>query len=266
MDFVQVKLTDALRTMCRVNLALVLRETKTRYGRYQIGYMWAFLEPILLIIVLSIVFTYVRMREPSGMPLAQFLITGIVPFMLFRDIVTQSMTGVRRNLQLLYFPQVQIIDFFTARTLLEFSTTLIVLPTILFLVAFTGHENVVIQNLLGVFFSLILISVFGFGIGIGLGALVPLFPSLQLIAQAVYLRPLFFLSGVIFTIDMIPEGVRQYALLNPILQIIEYMRSSYFFSYESTYVDFKYLFFTILGTLLVGLLLQRAFRRYAYRI
>ena len=111
-----------------------------------------------------------------------------------------------------------------------------------------------------------MISIFGFGIGIGLGALVPLFPSLQIMVQSVYLRPLFFLSGVFFTIDMIPEAVRPYARLNPILQIIEYIRSSYFVTYESSYVDFNYLFFTILGTLLVGLLLQRAFRRYAYRI
>jgi len=265
-EFVKPNLSDALLAICRVNFALMLRETKTRYGRLQIGYIWAFLEPILVISVLSVVFKYIRMREMPGMPLAQFLISGFIPFMLFRDIVTQSMTGVRRNLQLLYFPQVQIMDFFTARTLLEFSTTLVVFPTLVFLVAFTGYENVIVHDILGIFLGLIMISIFGFGIGIGLGALVPLFPSLQIMVQSVYLRPLFFLSGVFFTIDMIPEAVRPYASLNPILQIIEYIRSSYFVTYESTYVDFKYLFFTILGTLLVGLLLQRAFRRYAYRI
>lgn len=266
MEYVQPKLTDALSAICRVNFALILREIKTRYGRLQIGYLWAFLEPIIVITVLSLVFRYIRMREIPGMPLAQFLITGYIPFMLFRDIVVQLMTGVRRNLQLLYFPQVQIMDFFTARTLLEFSTTLVVFPTLVLVLYFTGYENVTIQNPLGIFLGLIMISIFGFGVGIGLGSILPIFPSLQILVQSIYLRPLFFLSGVFFTIDMIPESVRPYALLNPLMPIIEYIRSSYFVTYNSTFVEFDYLFFSIIGTLLAGLLLQRAFRRYAYRI
>ncbi len=266
MEYIQPKLSDALRTICRVNFALILRETKTRYGRLQIGYLWAFLEPILVITVLSLVFKYIRMRDIPGMPLSQFLISGFIPFMLFRDIVTQLMTGVRRNLQLLYFPQVQIMDFFTARTLLEFSTTLIVFPSLVLLIFYTGYENVVVQSPLAIFVGLLMISIYAFGIGVGLGALIPLFPSLQILVQTVYLRPLFFLSGVFFTVDMIPEEARPYATLNPLLQIIEFIRSSYFVSYDTIYVDYKYLFFTIIGTLLTGLLLQRALRKYAYRI
>lgn len=72
MEYIQPKLSDALRTICRVNFALILRETKTRYGRLQIGYLWAFLEPILVITVLSLVFKYIRMRDIPGMPCPNF--------------------------------------------------------------------------------------------------------------------------------------------------------------------------------------------------
>lgn len=133
-------------------------------------------------------------------------------------------------------------DFFTARTLLEFSTTLIVFPSLVLLIFYTGYENVVVQSPLAIFVGLLMISIYAFGIGVGLGALIPLFPSLQILVQTVYLRPLFFLSGVFFTVDMIPEEARPYATLNPLLQIIEFIRSSYFVSYDTIYVDYKYLF------------------------
>ena len=266
MEIVQLKVTEAIRTMGRVIFALMLRETKTRYGRLQIGYIWALLEPILVVTVISLVFNYLRMRNTPGMPLFQFLITGFIPFMLFRDIVTQTMTGIRRNLQLLYFPQVQIIDCFTARTLLELSTTLIVFPALVLLVMYSGVEEVIIQDPLGIFMGLIMVTIYGFAIGVGLGALVPLFPSLQILVQSIYLRPLFFLSGVFFTVEMIPEEARPYAVLNPMLQLIEIIRSSYFVTYDTKYVDYNYLNATILITLLIGLLLQRAFRKQAFRI
>lgn len=206
------------------------------------------------------------MKNIPGMPLYQFLVTGFIPFMLFRDTLTQSMSAIRRNLQLLYFPQVQVFDLFTARALLEFSTTLIVFSILIFLISFIGFEEVVIQDPMKIFLGLIMISIYGFGIGVGLGALVPLFPSLQLLVSSVYLRPTFFLSGVFFTIEMIPEQMRSYAAYNPMLQLIEFIRSAYFPFYESNYVNFSYLIPVILITLLIGLLLQRALRRHAFRI
>ena len=266
MEAIKTNIKSAIGTMLRVNFALILRETKTRYGRLQIGYIWAFLEPILIVAVLSFVFTYIRMKNIPGLPLVQFLMTGYISFMLFRDIVIQTMMGVRRNLQLLYFPQVQVIDIFTARTLLEFSTTLIVFPILIFLVSFTGIEEVTVKDPLGILVGFSLISIYSFGIGAGLGALIPLFPSLQILVTTVFMRPMFFLSGVFFTIEMLPESVKPYAALNPMLQFIEIIRSSYFINYESNWVDIPYLFTVITLTLLIGLLLQKALRRHAFKL
>ncbi len=251
--------------MGRVIHALILRETKTRYGRLQLGYLWAFMEPVLIITVLGLVFTYMRMGSSMGLPLIQFLITGYVPFMLFRDVLSQTMLAVRPNLQLLYFPQVQIFDLGTARALLELITFLIVFTIMILLVAFTEIELVAIEDPLGMLTAIFMIVIYAYGIGTALGALIPLFPSLQFLVQAVYLRPMFFLSGVFFTIDMIPEAVRPYALLNPMLQLIEMMRAAYFPGYESTHVSYPYLISVILSTLFIGLLMQRALRRYAFQ-
>jgi capsular polysaccharide transport system permease protein len=264
MELVQARVKDSIITMMRVIFAMVLRETKTRYGRLQIGYLWAFIEPILFITVIGLVFTYIRMKDSAGLPLIQFLTTGFVPFMLFRDIVTQTMMAVRQNQQLLYFPQVQAFDIGIARTVLEFSTFLVVFSILTFAIAYTGIEVVLVEDPLRVLLAVTMIVAYAFGVGTALGALIPLFPSLQLLVQVGYIRPMFFLSGVFFTIEMIPDDVKPYAALNPMLQLIELLRSAYFKGYESEYVQYPYLISIILLTLLFGLLLQRALRRYAF--
>jgi capsular polysaccharide transport system permease protein len=258
---------SAVLTMMRVVYALMLRETKTRYGRLQIGYLWAFLEPIMIVAVLGLIFTYMRMRHSMGLPLIQFLMTGYISFMLFRDVLLQTMLAIRPNLQLLYFPQVQLFDLGAARALLELSTFLIVFPILTLLIAFTEVEVVAaVDDPLRMLLATCMIVAFAYGVGTGLGALMPLFPSLQVLVPTTYIRPMFFLSGVFFTIEMIPENVRPYALLNPMMQLIELMRSAYFPQYESEYVDYPYLIGIILTTVLIGLLMQRALRRHAFRI
>lgn len=266
MAAIRTSYKDALKTMGRVIFALMLRETKTRYGRLQIGYLWAFIEPILFITVLGLIFKYLRLHDSMGMPLFQFLLTGFIPFMLFRDIVMQGMMSIRQNQQLLYFPQVQVFDLGAARTLLETVTFLIVFPTLALLIGFLGFEPVVVEDPLRILFAVFLIMIYSYGLGIAFGALIPLFPSTQFLVSAVIMRPMFFLSGVFFTIEVIPEELRQYAALNPMLQLIELVRSAYFPGYESAYIDYPYLVGCILLTLFTGLLMQRALRRHAFVI
>jgi len=266
MESLRTTYKSALLTMTRVIFALTLRETKTRYGRLQLGYLWAFLEPVLIVTVLGLIFTYMRLGSSMGLPLIQFLITGYMSFMLFRDVLTQTMLAIRPNQQLLYFPQVQVFDLGAARALLELCTFIIVFSLLLVLVAFTEMEVVQIEDPLGILLAILMIALYAYGIGTALGALIPLFPSLQFLVQTVYIRPIFFLSGVFYTIEMIPEKVRPYAILNPMLQLIEMLRSAYFPGYESTHVNYPYLIGMIFCTIFIGLLMQRALRRYAFQI
>lgn len=256
-----------LSIMLRVIYALVLRETKTRYGRLQVGYLWAFLEPIFFVLILTTIFSYFgRVLGSADMPPTQFYLTGILSYFLFQHIVVQTMLATQANMQLLYFPQVQVFDLGAARAVLETITFFVVLTLLTFLIWFAELETVEIGDPLRIIFAAFLIAAFGYGVGTAIGSLNTLFPSLQFLAQVVMLRPLFFISGVFFTAEMIPETIRHYALLNPMLQLIELMRSAYFHSFESNYVDYHYLTGTILFTVFIGLLLQRALRKYAFRV
>ena len=257
---------EAISIMGRVFFALILREAETRYGRLKIGYLWAFLEPILFIVALAIIFSYARHLQSGNMPQVQFYATGIMFFFLFRDILTRCMTAIQNNYQLLTFPQVQVFDLIIARTLLEIGTFFIVFTVLVGTIALLGIEPVHIEDPLRLLEAITLISLIGMGFGAGVAALMPLFPTLQFLVSSVLIRPLFFMSGIFFTADVLPDSIRHYALYNPLLQLGEMFRSAFFTGFESDYVDMPYLIGFTLCTLFLGLLLQRALKRHALRI
>jgi tetratricopeptide (TPR) repeat protein len=72
---------ETLRTQGRVIHALTIRETRTRFGDSKLGYGWALLEPILHILMLSLVFAVMmRGRPPIGDEFFIFYYTGIIRY------------------------------------------------------------------------------------------------------------------------------------------------------------------------------------------
>ena len=257
---------EAIKIMGRVFFALILREAETRYGRLKIGYLWAFLEPMLFIAVLAIIFSHGRSLQSGAMPQIQFYATGLLPFFLFRDILTRTMTAVQANFQLLTFPQVQVFDLLIARTMLDIATFFVVFTVLMGSIALLNIEPVHIDSPLRLLQAIAIISLLGLGFGAGMAALVPLFPTVQFLVNSVLVRPLFFMSGIFFTADILPDNIRYYALYNPLLQLIELFRSGFFTEFESENIDNTYLIGFTLCTLFLGLLLQRALKRYSLRV
>jgi capsular polysaccharide transport system permease protein len=73
-------------TAGRVIMALMLREMTTKYGRTPGGYVWAILEPVAMIVVLSFGFSLV-MRSPSlGNSFIVFYASGFLPFNQYRTL------------------------------------------------------------------------------------------------------------------------------------------------------------------------------------
>lgn len=255
--------TKAVGIIFRVIFALILRETKTRYGRYKLGYIWAFLEPVLFISILSFIFS-IRRSVPFDVPTVLFCATGVIPFFLFRNIVTQTMTAIRANIQLLVFPQVQVSDLGFARTVLDFATYIVVFALLMAGIDFLQIAPVSIQNPIQLFQAAFLIVLTGYGFGTSVCSLALLFPAIEVLIATLILRPLFFVSGVFFSVDMLPPDLRAIALFNPILQLIELFRSAFFANFDSQYVDMSYLVGFSLTQVFLGLLLQRAFRKHAF--
>ena len=69
------------------------------------------------------------------------------------------------------------------------------------------------------------------------------------------IRPLWFISGVVVSINSLPQYIRPYVSWNPILQAIEITRYSFTKNYilDTSVISLVYLWQCALGTLFLGL-------------
>ena len=245
----------------RVIHALVLREASVKFARHRLGYIWAFVEPVAYVSAFVLILSLGGRSLPAGMPAVPFFITGVIPFFLFREVAAATLSGVTANKALLVYPQVSAFDVMIARALLEIATTIVVFVLLLGAVRMLGIEFR-IERPIEAFAWLIAMGLAGFGFGAACGALEPLFPAVQRIVPAVVLRPLFWISGVFFTSGMLPPTLRDMALVNPLLHMIDLLRSAFFHEFESQYADPSYGLFSLLIAMFVACLLHRALRRH----
>lgn len=252
----------ALTTQARVVSALMLRETKTRYGEHKLGFLWAIIEPLIMVAVFVGVFSSIRSDSPAGMPLVPFMLCGIVPFTLFRDTMQQMQGAISLNKMLFAFPQVTTFDVIIARGLLEMLLMGGVFILLLFGMNTAGWE-IRIERPLGVLAACLLLGMMGMGMGFVFASIVPIMPSMRQISSAVLGRPLFLSSGIFFIAETVPAPVREYLLYNPLMHMLELLRSAFFYEFESTHASWTYATTWAVCTFAFGLLIHQAVKRRA---
>ncbi|MCB1754979.1 MAG: ABC transporter permease [Gammaproteobacteria bacterium] len=256
---------QAFEMQSRVIFAIILRETKTRYGEHKIGFVWLLLEPTMYILGFAAIRSIAGFHPPHGMDPELFMLTGMLPFLLFRGLMGQIASAIRVNKPLLAFPQVTTFDLIFARALLEFATIICVFA-ILTLILIAFGKDVDIEYPMQFFGACCLLFISGLGIGAFLGSLIPFVPSLKQFSQHVLSRPLFFTSGIFFTVDEFPQVVRDILLYNPLLSMIELARSAFFKSFESQYMDIEYASLFALLLLVIGLTTHKALHKTAMNL
>ncbi|HJK93214.1 MAG TPA: ABC transporter permease [Polyangiaceae bacterium LLY-WYZ-15_(1-7)] len=246
-------------TQLRVVQALALRETRTRFGANQLGYLWALLEPLFWIGTFWGLFRVVDRHAPNGMEIIPFLATGIVPYHLVMKTAEKGSQAINGNKALLFYPQVQTLDLIFARGALELATYGVVFALITGGWALTV-ERVRIDDLLTLVGGLGLSGLLGMSLGLVLCSLGVLSSTVDRVRGPLF-RPLFWISGLFFTADSMPQRVRDILLWNPILHCIELVRDGWFPSFDSPHANPGYVGLWIVALLFFGLTLERVVRR-----
>src|SRR5690606_29981181 len=123
---------EAFIEIMRVQYALLMREVGSRFGKNRLGYVWALVEPMMHVAVFIGIKSVIGSLGPPGIPMALFLITGIVPFLMMRTTMTRVIAAASANRGLLAFPQIMVMDIILARAVLEFVTHAAVMAILIF--------------------------------------------------------------------------------------------------------------------------------------
>ncbi len=257
----QPSIIQGLAVATRVVGAVIQRDILSRFGQNYLGYIWALLLPLALFLTLDIIFHVIDRGVPYGATIETFLLTGIIPVLVFfMNHKTKAMAAVRSNKNLLHFRQVKPISLIFSAFILDFLTGITI-----FMVAYFGlylfGQDVTVHDPLQVLTGLLLISLLAmvFGGVFGLAALVV--PDVANLSQA-FNRVIFFTSGVFFYANELPPGVRELLLYNPVFHLVELVRDGFFLSYEPAGVSWSYPISCVVLGLLAMLSLERFVRRY----
>ncbi len=234
----------------RVIGALMIREMITRYGRSAGGYIWALLEPIGMIAILSLAFSPFIRVPPIGESFIFFYATGYVPFHMYSEIAGNTSNAVHLNRSLMQFPMVTPLDAILARFFLSVLTLIVVT-----LIVFTGIAIIVeepVRAHLGPLLSgLVCAALLGLGVGTLNAVLFPFFPvwrNLWLILN----RPLFIISAVFFTFESMPGHLQDLLWWNPLVHVVGQVRAAFYPVYEGVYVSLGYVLAIAFGTFILG--------------
>jgi capsular polysaccharide transport system permease protein len=251
----------SLSASIRTILALFIRETKTRFGRSRLGYLWVIFEPLAHIGILILVIGLLNRggRAPIGPNFGLFYFTGIVPYHIFTHTAGHMMTAAPENRPLLQIPRVTLPDVFIARALLEGVTEMIVAAILIAMFLLAGMQAIPLDPL-GVVFAMTLLWLSAWGVGMINAVVVAYVAGWERVWGAL-MSVLYFSSGTFFIPRMMPQWVRDILMWNPILQGIEMVRVNYFHEPDPQWLMPAYLAGWALVPLAIGFALQNVFRR-----
>lgn len=240
-----------------VVFALFVRELKTRFGKYRLGYVWALIEPMAHVIAISFIWHAMGHADFAGIPVALFLATGIIPYLFFKKTTTLCMGAVEANRGLFNYRQVRPVDPVLARIILESMIFFASYLLLLFIAAWFLNYEVGVHNLLGLIVVNALLFLMTFGVGLTFSVYGTLYPEIMKLVPILIFRPMYFMSGIMFPLIVIPVKYHDWLLWNPLLHVVELNHLFYFRSFETGEVSLLYVLFFALASTTFGLLSYR---------
>lgn len=213
-----------------VLFALFVRELKTRFGGRWLGVFWVLLEPLAHLIILMLVFGFIRRRVLPGIDFPVFVLTGLVPFFLFKNLALRLMEGIDSNRGLFGYRQVKPIDTLVSRAMLEISIYSTVYLIMLASLGWWGLHFIPEQPLELMAVSTLLV-VAGSALGLLFAVVTDDLPNARSFIRIAFM-PLYLLSGVMFPVSSLPPAVLPWLMWNPVLHAIELSRGHFFPQYH----------------------------------
>ena len=201
---------------------LVWREIKVLYAQTILGFSWAILQPLVQIVIFTIVFGRVAKLSTEGIPYFLFSSVAIIPWTYMSQSMTQSsqslVTG-QNMLGKIYFPRLAFPITPVLARLVDFGISILIVLGVMLYYRVLPTWNLALFPL----FLILMISIPA-GVGMWLSALAIRFRDVKH-AMPFVVRMLIYTAPIVYSASSIPEGYRMIYSLNPIVGVIEGYRA-----------------------------------------
>jgi lipopolysaccharide transport system permease protein len=210
--------------------ALVRRELTARYRGGSLGFLWSFLNPLLLLLVYAIVFRFVFAPRADVRPYALFLFGGVLAWSFVSSSLLDAVETFRSNGPLLRKTTVAPEVFPAAAVGARLVHLLLALPVLIAAVAVAAGRGAVAPGTAAFEFPLVLLllALAVLGAALALSALSVHFLDVRDIV-ANLLTIAFFVTPVLYPLATVPERFRGWIRLNPLTTFFVAIQDTAFF-------------------------------------
>jgi lipopolysaccharide transport system permease protein len=202
---------------------LVWRDISVRYAQTVLGAGWAVVQPVLTMIVFTVVFGNFAGIPSDGVPYPIFSFAALVPWAYFSHALTASSGSLLASARMftkVYFPRLVIPCVPVLAGLVDFSIAFLIL---LAMTAFYGF----VPSLSAILLLPLLIGIMmmtATGVGCWLTAVNIQYRDVKVLT-AFLVQSWMYATPIVYPLSVVPEGYRWFYVLNPMVGVIEGFRS-----------------------------------------
>jgi lipopolysaccharide transport system permease protein len=201
--------------------SFVARDVKIRYKQTALGFLWAIIQPLFLMVVFTLFFGNLAKVPSEGIPYPLFTFAALIPWTLFAEGITRSTTSMVSNANIMtkvYFPRLIMPLSGILSPLVDFAIAFVIL---ILMMAYYGFIPTIAIVLLPAFILLALLT--SLAVGLWLSALNVKYRDFQYTIPFL-IQLWLFASPVVYPASMLPESWQYVYALNPMVGVIEGFR------------------------------------------
>jgi len=228
---------------------LIRRDVTARYKRSILGIAWTMLNPLGMMIILSIVFSQV-FRDVQGY--AVYVLSGIIVWNFFSQTTSSAIYSLVWGGDLfrrIYLPHSVFAISSIGTGLVNLAFALVPLFGVMLISGIDIRPTVLITPL-----AMLPIACFALGIGLLISTIGIYFPDVVEMYQII-LTAWFYLTPIIYPIDQLPANVRGILALNPVFYLIDIFRLPLYYGQLPSLKYWLVGFLISLATLIIGWLI-----------
>ena len=200
---------------------LTVHRIKVRYKQSVLGIAWAVLQPVTLMMIYTIIFSYVAKIQTGNIPYALFAFSALLPWTCFATGLSNATNGLVSNAQLVtkvYFPREILPLTYVCAALFDFLVASIVLVAMMIY-----YDVQLTLNALYIIPILLVLVIFIIATSLIFSATQVRFRDVG-VALGLLLQIWMFASPVVYPLSAVPQRIRPLYELNPLVGIIENFR------------------------------------------
>jgi lipopolysaccharide transport system permease protein len=201
---------------------LWLRDVKAKYKQTVLGVAWAVLQPVMLMFVFTVVFSYFARLPSDGAPYALFSYCALLPWQFFAGVLSRGAGGLLSNQVLVkkvYFPREIILFAVVASAAVDFVISAAVFGGLLWF-----YEVPVTLHTLWIIPVLMMQVLFVLGLILVLSPLNVFYRDIGIVIPMI-LQLWMYATPIIYPLSVVPARLHPYYALNPMAGIVEAYRS-----------------------------------------